>query len=58
MSDEPEQDERAVELLDICPCCGMPTEHGFGLAGGGYGVYVYCCNEDCDGYFAKIQVRD
>ena len=44
-------------LLDICPKCGTPTEHGFGLAGGGYGVYVYCPKDGCD-YFAKMQVED
>jgi hypothetical protein len=54
-------DERPVPndepLLDICPKCGTETEQGFGLAGGGYGVYVYCPTEGC-GYFAKIQVED
>jgi hypothetical protein len=25
-----------------CPKCGGETEMGFGLAGGGYGVYAYC----------------
>lgn len=25
-----------------CPKCGGETETGFGLAGGGYGVYAYC----------------
>jgi hypothetical protein len=44
-------------LLNVCPHCGTETEHGFGLAGGGYGVYVYCPKEGCD-YFAKMQVRD
>lgn len=27
---------------DYCPACGGETEVGFGLAGGGYGVYTYC----------------
>lgn len=26
----------------ICPHCGALLEQGFGLAGGGYGVYEYC----------------
>jgi hypothetical protein len=34
-----------------CPECGEPTEQGFGLAGGGYGTYVFC---DC-GFFSKVQ---
>lgn len=29
------QDER-------CPHCGGMTESGFGLAGGGFGVYSFC----------------
>ena len=26
----------------ICPRCGGLLEQGFGLAGGGFGVYEYC----------------
>lgn len=48
----------SVPLLDRCPKCGTETEPGFGLAGGGYGVYVFCPNEACDGYFAKQQSDD
>jgi hypothetical protein len=40
------------ELPPTCPKCGTPTEGGFGLAGGGYGPYVYCPADGC-GYFAK-----
>jgi hypothetical protein len=43
-------------LLDVCPKCGTKTETGFGLAGGGYGCYVYCPTKGCD-YFAKFQVE-
>lgn len=53
-----EDGKTSVPLLDKCPLCGTETEHGFGLAGGGYGVYVFCPNESCDGYFAKMQVED
>lgn len=28
--------------IALCPHCAGPTESGFGLAGGGYGVYTYC----------------
>lgn len=31
-----------------CPRCGSWIGHGFGLAGGGYGLYKYCLNEACD----------
>jgi hypothetical protein len=44
-------------LPDICPKCGTATDFGFGLAGGGYGPYVYCLAESCD-FFAKEQERD
>ncbi len=56
MSDKEKQSP--APLLDICPSCGTPTEDGFGLAGGGYGYYVFCPSEKCEGYFAKIQVHD
>ncbi len=45
-----------IALCAICPTCGTPTEDGFGLAGGGYGPYVFCPVEGC-GYFAKMQVE-
>ena len=57
MSDDPAE-HCSVVLLDKCPHCGTDTEEGFGLAGGGYGIYVWCPNEACkDGYFAKLQTR-
>lgn len=28
--------------VDECPTCKGPLEQGFGLAGGGFGVYGYC----------------
>lgn len=31
-----------------CPKCGAETEMGYGLAGGGIGVYEYCTNSKCD----------
>jgi hypothetical protein len=27
---------------DVCPCCGGELIHGYGLAGGGIGVYLAC----------------
>ena len=39
-------------LPDKCPRCGHVTRLGYGLAGGGFGSYVYCENESCD-FFAK-----
>lgn len=27
---------------DACPQCGGELQTGFGLAGGGFGVYTYC----------------
>ena len=40
-----------------CPECGSEKiEAGFGLAGGGYGAYMYC--EDCHAIFDKVQEYD
>jgi hypothetical protein len=37
------QDENIPEKqFQFCPKCGEECEQGFGLAGGGYGVYSYC----------------
>ncbi len=27
---------------DTCPTCGKELEAGYGMAGGGMGVYMYC----------------
>jgi len=42
----------------LCPTCGQRLETGFGLAGGGYGVYEYCANEQCNGLVTKTVVED
>lgn len=36
-----------------CPKCKGPTKVGFGLAGGGYGAYLYC--EKCEMVTEKWQ---
>lgn len=66
MADEKEQfvhidysEQRADipnETHDKCPKCGEPTEQGFGLAGGGFGVYTYC--PKCEQITGKIQVEE
>ena len=38
---------------DFCPECKVATEQGFGLAGGGYGVYTYC--PQCGKILSKTQ---
>jgi hypothetical protein len=38
-----------------CPTCGAPLHDGFGLAGGGYGVYSYC---DEHGIVSKTEVPE
>lgn len=40
-----------------CPKCGGPTDEGYGLAGGGFGSYVFCIKPECD-YFKKEQEED
>ena len=44
----------AETLPDECPKCGARTEMGYGLMGGGMGVYVFCETDGCD-FFAKRQ---
>jgi hypothetical protein len=39
--------------FDKCPKCGNESiEGGYGLAGGGIGVYLYCTTDGCS-YFDK-----
>lgn len=38
----------------ICTKCGQEMKCGYGLAGGGIGVYFYCETDGCDG-FEKFQ---
>jgi hypothetical protein len=47
----PEFDRKAP-----CPTCGGKTEEGFGLAGGGYGVYTFC--SPCDAITTKSLAPD
>lgn len=42
--------------LDRCPKCGGDLEDGFGLAGGGFGVYQYC--GACEEIVSKTIVED
>lgn len=38
---------------DVCPDCGTEAEQGFGMAGGGMGVYTYC--PKCEKMLGKVQ---
>ena len=38
---------------DVCPDCGTEAEHGFGMAGGGMGVYTFC--PKCEKMLGKVQ---
>jgi hypothetical protein len=44
----------------FCPKCGKEMEQGYGLAGGGIGVYFYCETEGCDGFikFQDLELED
>ena len=45
-------------MYEECPKCHkMTLLLGYGLAGGGIGVYNYCEDEAC-GYFDKTQDRE
>jgi hypothetical protein len=39
-----------------CPKCGGKTQTGFGLAGGGYGVYAFC--DSCGEVVSKTLEED
>jgi hypothetical protein len=39
-----------------CPECKVEAECGFGMAGGGMGVYTYC--PSCGKMLSKIQTED
>jgi hypothetical protein len=38
----------------LCPKCGKEMKMGYGLAGGGMGVYFMCETEGCE-TFEKVQ---
>lgn len=40
-----------------CPKCGTEIMRGYGLFGGGMGLYETCDSETCD-YFVKHQDKD
>lgn len=42
----------------LCPRCGDRLEVGFGLAGGGYGVYEYCASETCNKVVTKTNIQE
>ena len=56
--------EKRVDLPDVgetdgkCPSCGATLQTGFGLAGGGYGVYEYCASDECNRVVTKTDVAD
>lgn len=55
--DNAEQDPGLPDFCpDVCPTCGTEAESGFGLAGGGYGVYTYC--PKCEKMLGKVQVEE
>ena len=39
-----------------CPTCGGVTETGFGLAGGGFGIYCFC--QKCGVVTSKSETPD
>lgn len=42
--------------IETSPCCEAPVIDGFGLAGGGLGVYNYC--DKCGKILTKTQTDD
>ncbi len=41
-----------------CPKCANVLQTGFGLAGGGYGVYEYCDSDSCQRVVTKTEVAE
>jgi hypothetical protein len=40
--------------IETCPACGHGmVEHGFGLAGGGYGSYAWCTRDRCTWFYKR-----
>lgn len=55
--DKTEQDKDLPDHCpDECPDCKIPAESGFGMAGGGMGVYTYC--PQCNKMLGKVQIDD
>lgn len=51
------KEEKKVDLdIKNCPFCGKKVIRGFGLAGGGYGPYIYCQDDKCE-FFYKEQEK-
>lgn len=45
----------SANMSGKCPHCFTPLETGWGLAGGGFGPYVYCPAQHCGKHFVKSQ---
>lgn len=50
------QDHKAFAEGERCPHCGGETQVGFGLAGGGYGPYMFC--DTCEVVTSKSPEED
>lgn len=50
------EDLPEYEQGGACPRCGGATEDGFGLAGGGFGIYSFC--PDCQAVVGKTEVEE
>lgn len=50
----PPDPELPTEHSEKCPHCGEPPEMNYGLAGGGIGVYAFCCGR----VLSKVQDLD
>ena len=46
-----------VHDMEACPKCGSWISVGFGLTGGGFGLYKYCNNEKCDWFYKRLEVE-
>jgi hypothetical protein len=44
------------DQIEPCPKCGGETETGYGMAGGGMGIYAYC--PKCEVITSKSTIDD
>lgn len=47
-----------VHDLEKCPKCGASIEIGYGLMGGGIGVYKFCRNEKCNWFWKRLDQEE
>ena len=45
---------KSIHDIEVCPDCGAYITIGFGLLGGGFGLYKFCNNE-CGWFWKQVE---